>query len=121
MLFPAFLAFTFCSQVLAIWPVPQSISNGSAVLWIEPSVKVTYNIKNVWRIPFLDISYIQTEQALDSQAYNTPENGGFTSSSIVEPAISRALQTLFQNNLVPWKLVARNALSSIEPDRKSVV
>lgn len=115
MLFSALLVFTFCSQVLAIWPAPQDLKNGSTVLWIEPTVKVTYNIEHVCRIPFLDVHYPQTEQVLDAQAHKNPENGIFTSSSIVEPAISRALHTLFTNSLVPWKLVARNALSDFEP------
>lgn len=112
---PALLAFAFGCQVHAIWPAPRSLSNGSAVLWIEPSVKVTYNIGSVWQIPFLYSPYSQTEQVLDSQASHSPGSGIFTSSSIVEPAISRALKTLFTNNLVPWKLVARNALSDFEP------
>lgn len=111
----AVLALVCCSQVLAIWPAPQSLTSGSAVLWIEPSVKVRYNVGNVGTVAFPDISYSQTEQVLHSQTSYAPENGPFTSSSIVRPAIERALQALFTQNIVPWKLVARNELSEFEP------
>lgn len=47
--------------------------------------------------------------------YNGSAGKSFSSESIVQGAISRALQTLFTQNLVPWKLVARNQLSKIEP------
>jgi hexosaminidase len=39
----------------------------------------------------------------------------FTSQSIVKPAISRALDTLFNKALVPWKLLPRNELAQFEP------
>ena len=39
----------------------------------------------------------------------------FSRHSIVQGAISRALQALFSQSLVPWKLVARNQLSDFEP------
>jgi hexosaminidase len=112
---PTYLALACCSPVLAIWPAPQSLTSGSAILWIEPSVKVTYNVGNVGPVPFPGIPYSQTEQVLHSQASHAPGNGPFTSSSIVQPAIARALQTLFTQNTVPWKLVARNELAEFEP------
>ncbi|KAF8853365.1 putative cytochrome 52A4 [Acephala macrosclerotiorum] len=46
-------------------------------------------------------------------------NSTFSSSSIVQAAISRSLKTLFDQGLVPWKLVGRNQLSQFEPAANS--
>ncbi|KFY42441.1 hypothetical protein V495_04521 [Pseudogymnoascus sp. VKM F-4514 (FW-929)] len=47
------------------------------------------------------------------------QEGQFTSAGIVQPAISRALDTLFNKNLVPWKFVARNTIQDFEPPADS--
>src|SRR5258708_37344317 len=95
-----YLAITSCLQVLAMWPAPQSLTTGSTVLWIEQSVKVTYNVGNVGPVPFPGVPYSQTEHVLHSQAFKAHGNGPFTCSSIVQPAISRALQSLFTQNIL---------------------
>lgn len=114
---PICLVFVFTCQVLALWPVPQSFSSGSSVLWIEKDVEITYNGGAVRWIPILDdILGSQTEQVLDEQiSYGSGTEPGLTSKSIVSDAASRALDILFQKNLVPWMLVARGELSKFEP------
>jgi hexosaminidase len=113
---PIYLLVVWLSYVLAIWPAPTSFTSGSSVLWISPSVHVTYNGGNVWSFSFPDEFYSQTEGVLGIQnscTSNTEQT--FSSQSIVQGAVSRALQTLFTQNLVPWKLVARNELAQFEP------
>jgi hexosaminidase len=116
---PFYFLIVFFSHVLAVWPAPQSFTSGNSVLWIAPSVHVTYNGGNVWSSSFPDDSYeYSTEGVLGFQ--NTSSTGSsFSSQAIVHGAISRALQTLFTQNLVPWKLVARNQLSEFEPAASS--
>jgi len=94
---PIYLIFIFACQVLALWPAPQSISTGNSVLWIEKDVHITYN------------------GGATSYGYGSQNN----SKSFVLQAVSRALDVLFTKNLVPWKLVARNELSSFEPGANS--
>jgi hexosaminidase len=117
---PIHLIFIFACQVLALWPQPQSISTGNSVLWIEKDVHITYNGGAVWCISTLDVLSSQTEPVLGEQTsygYGSPQNG--SSKSFVLQAVSRALDVLFNKNLVPWKLVARNELSSFEPGSNS--
>lgn len=97
---PIYLIFILACQVLAIWPAPQSLKNGTSVLWIARGVQVTYNGGN------------------SSSSY-AAGNSTFSSSSIVQAAISRSLKTLFDQGLVPWKLVGRNQLSQFEPAANS--
>lgn len=116
---PIYLLFALLSQVIAIWPAPQSFTSGSSVLWIAPSVHVTYNGGSVWSSSFPDYFHSQTEEVLGIQNSYVGSNESFCSQSIVQGAISRALQTLFTQNLVPWKLVARNQLAEFEPAANS--
>jgi hexosaminidase len=116
MWFPIYLVFALCSEVRAVWPAPQSFTSGNSVFWIERDVGVTYNGESVWWNSFFDVSYSQTEQkVLVSQSSQAPGHGAFTSSSVVQSAVSRALQIIFTQSLVPWKLVARNELAKFEP------
>lgn len=120
MWFPIYLLFALFAHVLAVWPAPQSFTSGSSVLWIAPSVHVTYNGGNVWSSSFSDNFYSHAEGVLAMQdPYTGNAADSFSSQSIVQGAISRALQTLFTQNLVPWKLVARNQLSEFEPSVNS--
>lgn len=117
---PACLILVFALQALAIWPVPKSFSSGSSVLWIEPSVKINYNGGSVRWIPIRDMLSSQTEQVLGEQmSYAAGTQSGISSKAVVQQAVSRALQVLFTQNLVPWKLVARNELSQFEPPANS--
>ncbi|KAL7930822.1 glycoside hydrolase family 20 protein [Trichoderma chlorosporum] len=89
----AALAF---SPASALWPIPQKISTGNSVLFIDEGVRVTYN-----------------GQPISSFGYYPPPSSNFNSLQIVQGAVSRTLQTIFSTNFVPWKLNPRN--SDFEP------
>lgn len=115
---PIYLIPFFSLSVLAVWPAPQSFTNGTSALWLAKDVKVTYNGGNVWWIPIPDpLLDVQTEQLFEqsSSPLYAAGNSGFSSQSIVQGGISRALETIFSSSLVPWKLVPRDGLSSFEP------
>jgi hexosaminidase len=118
---PIYLILVHTCSVLAIWPQPVSISTGSSVLWIEKGVHVNYNGGGPVRwIPILnDVLSSQTERVLGEQVSYSSNQNGFSSNSIVQQAINRALQTLFTQSLVPWKQVERNKLSEFEPPANS--
>jgi len=95
---PVYLLLLLSVQVIAIWPAPQSITTGSSVLWIEESVRVSY-------------------ERGDSSLYSRDDaSTSFSSRSIVHDAIARTMDTLFKQSFVPWKLVARNELAKFEPE-----
>lgn len=114
------------SQAFALWPIPTLFSSGSNVLWIAPGVKVTFNGQSVRQFsPFSFFNSI-TEKALGLQSVMTAAgpagsigNGSFTSQTVVQSAISRTLQVMFTQSLVPWKLFPRNQLSLYEPAANS--
>lgn len=85
-------------HVNALWPVPQKISTGEKVLFIDQTLEVTYNGES--------ISY--------TYGYSPSSGSDFSSKEIVQAGVSRAFQAIFQDNFVPWKLRARN--SDFEPD-----
>ncbi|KAE8449367.1 hypothetical protein EG329_008268 [Mollisiaceae sp. DMI_Dod_QoI] len=116
---PIYLILILTCQVLAIWPAPKSFANGTSVLWIASGIKVTYNGGNVGWSPSFDS--VDTEQVMGVQSSTTyaAGNSSFSSNSIVQAAISRSLNTLFTQGLVPWKLVGRNQLSQLEPSASS--
>lgn len=123
MWFPIFLLFAcLANHVLAIWPAPQSFTSGNSVLWIAPSVHVTYNGGSVWSSSFPYDFYSGTEVVVGGQMqrpYVASSGDSFSSQAIVDGAISRALRTLFTQNIIPWKLVARNELAEFEPAANS--
>lgn len=117
-LFYVLLALASC--VTAIWPAPASFTSGTSVLWISSDVEVTYNCDNVRRTFLCDIPYLYTEQSFQSTTVAaTSGNSSFSSQGIVQPAIKRALDTLFTQGLVPWKQYPRNMLASMEPSDSS--
>ncbi|KAL2065145.1 hypothetical protein VTL71DRAFT_4286 [Oculimacula yallundae] len=117
------LLLPLTAQVLAIWPAPQSITNGSSVLWIADSVKVSYERGDVGSIPFLGLGSHNAKHTMEFQSSLTSRDdatsSGFSSRSIVQAAITRTLDTLFKQSFVPWKLVPRNELSKFEPDKSA--
>lgn len=121
MLFPVFLVVALSCPVLAIWPAPVEFTSGSSVLWIASDVHVTYNGGSVGWNPQYFSKYGQTENVLGVQLSNSSGTASATctSESIVEAAVSRALDTLFTQNLVPWKFHPRNQLSEFEPSANS--
>lgn len=108
------------SQATAIWPIPATFQNGTAVVWVTPGLQVTYQGQNVWPIP-LHSSFLESiTEAIFNKQYSTLQTGGsasspFTSQFVVESAVSRTLQVLFTQGLLPWKLFPRNELSEYEP------
>lgn len=42
-----YLALFAVRPVLAVWPVPESISTGDGVFWIDHGLEVSYNGQNV--------------------------------------------------------------------------
>jgi hypothetical protein len=115
---PIYLAICFSYQILAIWPQPISFTKGNSTLFIENSVEVTYNgaiCTNVCGVSFHDIPLnFPTEKMPYIQSSLSSTATSFDSHSIVEAAVSRALNTLFKQNFVPWKLFPRN--SDFEPE-----
>ena len=95
---------------MALWPAPQKFENGSSVLWIAQDFSISYTGGSVCKkAPFFSDL---TEHEFVIQAAVKP---GITSQSIVEGAIARAKKTLFEQNIVPWKLLPRNKLAKFEP------
>ncbi|KAJ1327612.1 hexosaminidase [Microdochium nivale] len=94
------LALLAVTPAIAVWPVPEHISTGTKVLWVDQSLHVTYNGQPLpWIYPC------------------APSNGraDFSSKQIVQSAVSRAAQAILEDNFVPWMLYARNALADSEP------
>ncbi len=117
-----FFILSLVVQAFAVWPVPKSFVSGKDVLWLSPGVKVSYNGESVGQTPSPNRSLnFHTEKALGEQSfiYAAGGNGTLTSQSVVASAISRTLQIMFTQSLVPWKLVPRNQLSEIEPAANS--
>jgi hexosaminidase len=115
---PIYLILLLCSQAIAVWPEPQTFEKGSSVLWVAQNFRVTYNGGSVcWLPSYENILVGQAEQELGVQSPLSSSAGysGFSSQSIVQGAIIRAKKALFDQNLVPWKLVARNELANFEP------
>jgi hexosaminidase len=114
------------TPVDAIWPVPKKISTGDKVLFIDQSIDITYNGDFVcWTPPgsvFDSCNHsaqLNAETLLEKQmpyTYNYQPDAGskFNSKQIVQAGVSRALQAIFNDNFVPWKLRERN--SDFEPD-----
>lgn len=110
------------TPVHAIWPIPSSITTGDNVLFIDQSVDITYNGDSVRRVPSnpndhlveKDAETLFNEQMPYTYGYTPATGPSFSSKDIVQAGVSRALQAIFQDNFVPWKLHERN--SDFEPD-----
>ncbi|CAL3969007.1 unnamed protein product, partial [Diplocarpon coronariae] len=58
-----FVNIFLAAQVLGIWPAPQSASNGSSVLWIKRSIRVSYDCSDVGCNPSNSLFGHDTKQA----------------------------------------------------------
>lgn len=112
--------------VNAIWPVPQQISTGKDILFIDRSIKVTYNGEHVRWIPgFPSPNYAQgltenllnigqtTYDALARRGADDKKNSPLNSKQVVRDGVARSLKAIFENGLVPWML--NPAGSNFEP------
>lgn len=117
------LTLTLALPTSALWPVPRSLETGDKVLYIDQTLKVTYNGGNVrWKSAPDPSSrdYAQdAEKTLNMQlpyTYDyTPRSGpDYNSKDIVQGALSRAFTSIFRRNLVPWVLHDRG--EEFEPD-----
>lgn len=118
----AALAF---SPVNALWPAPKKLSTGDKVLFIDQTVEITYNGESVCWPPsgpsndddfecVLDTKIAFDEQVPYTYGYTPAAGSKFSSKDIVQGGVSRALDAIFKDNFVPWKLRERN--SDFEPD-----
>ncbi|KAH7160207.1 family 20 glycoside hydrolase [Dactylonectria estremocensis] len=108
----------------ALWPIPQNVSTGEKVLFIDQTLAVTYNGDSVrWISPVAagdhDAVMQHAETLFNQQisytyGYSPSAGPDFSSKEIVQAGVSRAFQAIFQDNFVPWKLRERN--SDFEPD-----
>ncbi|OAQ90480.1 glycoside hydrolase family 20 [Purpureocillium lilacinum] len=85
----------------ALWPIPKAAKTGDKFLFIDQTVKVTYNGHR--------ISY--------TAGYEPPAGPRFNSKDIVQGGVSRALGAIFQQGFVPWMLRGRD--DKYEPDLHS--
>lgn len=117
------------SFAAALWPIPSSYSTGTTVLWIDESVKVTYNgppnVGSMTFQPALGIYGLATQNADEELGSQPPGNtapnttsSSVTSQQIVQNAINRTHDTLFSKSFVPWKFHPRN--SNYEPSQSNV-
>src|SRR6266487_5133820 len=91
--------------VSAIWPVPESYTHGSTVLWISNNVPVTYSSTTGNSVCWLPTQLLAHEPySLDAkifwieQNYNTKRGSApatFDSKSIVDNAVDRARNIIF--------------------------
>ncbi|KAK5705381.1 Glucosamine-6-phosphate isomerase (Glucosamine-6-phosphate deaminase) (GNPDA) (GlcN6P deaminase) [Elasticomyces elasticus] len=87
MIWTSLLVALCASSAQAVWPIPSEYSSGEGVLWIDQSVKISYN-------------------GAGPGSYGSHNNNTF-SSKIVSNAIERTYDTLFNKNFVPWKFHPR--------------
>lgn len=110
------VAFALASigHVNALWPVPQDVSTGKDVLFIEKSIKITYNGQPVRLTPYPTGS--ANKRRADQEGSNqvnrhlfTARAGNgtqspFNSKTIVNGGVQRAFNAIFEQGLVPWML-----------------
>ncbi|KAL1632981.1 Glucosamine-6-phosphate isomerase (Glucosamine-6-phosphate deaminase) (GNPDA) (GlcN6P deaminase) [Diplodia intermedia] len=78
----------------ALWPIPSQYSSGNTTLWISSDVKITYN-------------------APSNQTTSYNSSATVTSQQLVQNAIQRTHETIFEHSFVPWKFHPR--FSDFEP------
>lgn len=97
----------------AIWPIPSSYSSGDSVLWIDNSVRITYNGAQVQPSSLggntLDMQILNAIMIQGAGYGSQGINGTSASQAIINTAISDTLDTLFNKNFVPWKFHPRNS------------
>jgi hexosaminidase len=95
------LAAVALGPAQALWPVPKELETGSHVGYIQPDLLVTYNGDQ--------LDYVK--------GFTPPSGSDFASYEVVKSGVSRALDAIFEQGLVPWMLRARG--SDFEPAASS--
>jgi hexosaminidase len=108
------------SPANALWPVPKKLSTGKDVLYIDQSVKVTYNGEPVRWTPPSSSSHREysaelsiTDQIPFAYGYSPKPGAKFNSKDIIQGGVSRLFESIFKDNFVPWRLHERH--SNFEP------
>ncbi|OJD32491.1 glycoside hydrolase family 20 protein [Diplodia corticola] len=78
----------------ALWPIPSQYSSGNTTLWISSDVKITYNSPS-------------------NQTASHNSSATVTSQQLVQNAIQRTHDAIFDHSFVPWKFHPR--FSDFEP------
>ena len=97
------IPFLIVAPSLALWPVPKYYTNGTGVLWLSPSVDVTFNGASITP----DVKKAPQQNLSASSRCDT----------FAQYTVQRALYTIFTDNFVPWKLHPRG--SNFEPSSTS--
>lgn len=53
--------------VAAIWPAPQSFTNGTSVVWLDRNIKATYNGRNVRGKPTSPIPFVMHPSVINQK------------------------------------------------------
>ncbi|KAL8695928.1 MAG: hypothetical protein Q9201_007898 [Fulgogasparrea decipioides] len=101
--FPLLLLLLFASLISALWPLPLAYEHGTSAVWIANGLAFSYAIAN---------QTASSSSSRNATASNVTLNTASTY-AIVQAAIQRAQDRLFNDNFVPWKFHPRN--SDFEP------
>jgi len=126
------LLFLFAPVALAIWPIPSSLSTGNSTLWIDEGVAITYNgPSHVGYVHLQDVfnqyalgrntDRIVTQTASYSSNGNTTSAASSLTAAVIQAAIFRTSQTLFQQNFLPWKFHPRNTNFPASPNQGATI
>ncbi|KAI9697105.1 MAG: N-acetyl-glucosamine-6-phosphate deacetylase [Bogoriella megaspora] len=89
--------------VSALWPIPATYNHGDTALFLDDSVKVTYNGQEV------DLHAASVTSFAAPAKYGTTNSSSVTSAQIVGTAVQRTYQTVLNQSYVPWQFHPRNA------------
>ena len=95
--------------VHAIWPIPVSYTSGTDVLWIDRDVQIIVN--GVTKVgPLLGVQEPRSPHHTVHANDGPQSYGGELSASerIINAAIEKTQETLFEFGFVPWKFFPRN-------------
>ncbi|RMX77343.1 hypothetical protein D0869_09968, partial [Hortaea werneckii] len=102
------------ASAAALWPIPNTYTSGDQTLWIDRNVKINYRIaESVGETQYAQNVLMKADHDHES-AYGSSSSNTSWSSRIVENAVERTYDTLFNKNFVPWKFHPR--FSDFEPE-----
>ncbi|KAM0278376.1 hypothetical protein ACHAQH_005198 [Verticillium albo-atrum] len=108
----------------SIWPAPKKLVTGNTTLFIDQTLKITYNGDPVrWNSPSphdtggafaQDAETLLNMQLPYTYGYTPDPSPTWSSKAVVQGAVSRSMTSIFQQNFVPWMLHEKN--TQFEPD-----